>query len=120
MAVGELNALAEFEHPMQTVLGNFPGLGQSGFGGQRLPVDMNQVRHQPLQHLPGTRVGGDCPIQGFGFGSLRGNQASAGTSGRAGNQQTVIDSGVERPHQDERAEGLSQGVHQESNYRFRQ
>jgi hypothetical protein len=79
---------------------------------------VNQVRHQSLQHFPGTRVGGDSPIQSFWFGSLRGNEASAGTSGRAGNQQTVIGSGVESPHQDERTEGLSKGVHQESKYRF--
>jgi hypothetical protein len=76
---------------------------------------MNQVRHQPLQYFPGTRVGGDCPIQGFWFGSLCGNQASAGMSRGAGNQQAVIGSGVESPHQDEHAEGLSKGVHQESN-----
>ena len=114
VAVGELNSLAQFEFPMKPVVGHFPGFGEGGFGSHRLPVDMNQVRHQALQNLAGTRIGSHHPIEGFRLGSLRGNQASAGTSRGAGNEQTVIHRGVESPHQAEHAESLSQSVHQTS------
>jgi hypothetical protein len=76
---------------------------------------MNQVGHEALQNLAGTGIGSHRPIQGFRLCALGGDQASTGASGGAGNQQAVIDSGVENPHQAKHAECLSKSLHQASN-----
>ena len=119
VAVGELNTLPEFELPVKTVLRCFPGLRQRRLRIHRLPVDMNQVRHQALQHLARTGVAGDDPIQGLRLGSLRQNQASAGASGMAGNHQTIVRNGVETPRQRKYAWYQSRSFHRGSENHFK-
>ena len=51
VAIGELNTLPQFELPVKPVLRCLPRFRQRRLRIQRLPVDMNQVRHQALQHL---------------------------------------------------------------------
>ena len=66
VAVRELYSLPKFEFPVQPVMGPLPGFGEGGFGSQRLPVDVDQVRHQPLQHLARARVRRNTQFRVFG------------------------------------------------------
>ncbi len=98
VSVGEFKVLAQFQDPVQAVGRALPGFGQRGLGLQGLAVDVNQVRHQALQNLAGTGVSGKQPVERFGFGSLRGNQAAAAGSHGSGKCQAVVGQGMGQPH----------------------
>src|SRR5262245_34221431 len=59
---------------------------------------MDQVGHQASEYLARPTVVSDDPVEGFGFASLGGNQPATGSSGQAGNEQTVIHRSMGEAH----------------------